>query len=391
MAEIDSGGSATFGFSKANADANKQTTESVSSPVEETSIDNKTKVDITDDGRLEYEDLESEYTDEKYVTISLVKNYSLYRRANDKVLPKRRDFIGSSINSSRVLASNKKEVETYFPNIIGLSTNDTNFVNRVKQYLNNIKVPVDELGKKFNISFHYYHKKDYKEIKAKEEFIESVYSKSDRSSVEKIKKALQDKIMRLNVLESSKCELGYPVNVEEYLMYRHCLLYNDIAKDVALINADPSIRFYFKDDNKEAEKLRRYRMEINKAKTNYVTCLGSKELFDAVYIQFCTLQGLPIISSLAESSMDKEIKLDKFSTDEPVKFNAIFHDKDVKLKGIIEMLIARGELIRYQYNQNITTPEGEFIGQNIKEAVAWFKDPRNASAVNAFYNRLKNI
>lgn len=386
MGANDADASMEFGFDKPNTAATKETA-NVSSPVEgmvDSKKDNepkKTNAEIED----------SEYTDERFVTISLVKNYSLFRRANDKVMSKRRDYIGSSINSSRILSSNRVEIETYFPNIVGLSPNNNEFVTRVKQYLNNIKISVDELGKKFNISFHYYHKKDYDAIKAEEDIIEGIYNKSDRSSVGKIKAALQEKIMRLNTLESTKCKLGYPVNVEDYIMYRHCLLYNDVAKDVALVNADPNIRFYFKDDNKETEKLRKFRMELNKAKVNYITCLSSTELFDAVYIQYCALSGLPVISSLAEDRIEREIKLDRFSGEEPVKFNAIFNDKDVKLKGVIETLIARGELIRYQYNQNITTPEGDFIGQNLKEAVMWFKDPANASAVNAFYNRLKNI
>ena len=57
----------------------------------------------------------------------------------------------------------------------------------------------------------------------------------------------------------------------------------------------------------------------------------------------------------------------------------------------IEMLIARGELVRSQYNQNITTSEGDFIGANMGEAIAWFKNPDNTSVVNAYMNKLKNI
>ena len=174
-------------------------------------------------------------------------------------------------------------------------------------------------------------------------------------------------------------------------MYRHCLLYNDVAKDVALINSDLSIRFYFKDDQKEADKLKKFRLEVNRAKGNYVSCLTDNELFDAIYVQYCVLNGLPVISSLAEDRLSREIKLDKFSTDEPVKFNKIFNNKDVKLMATIESLIARGELVRLQHNQNITTAEGEFIGANIGEAVTWFKNPNNTSVVNAYYNKLKNI
>ena len=373
-----------FGFGTSKT-ADKQET-NVSLPVEE-----HDKEQAETNPETTHDDVDEEYTDIRKVTVVLVKNYSLYRKANDKVLPKRKDFIGSSVHASRVLSSNKEEVDTYFPNIIGLSPSDPNFIMRVKQYLNNIRIPVDELGRSFDTSFHYYHKKDYYKIKDAEERIEKEYQVVNRQDITKLRAALKEKITRLNALEGTKCKLGYPINVDDYLMYRHCLLYNDVAKDVALINSDSSIRFYFKDDQKEAEKLRKFRLEVNKAKANYVACLADDTLFDAVYTQFCVINNMPVISSLAENRIDREIKLDKFSADEPVKFNKIFNNKDVKLIATIEMLIARGELIRSQYNQNITSPDGDFIGANMGEAVAWFKNAENTSVVNALINKLKNI
>jgi len=372
-----------FGFNKPNAEDDKQKTDSVTSPVEE-----QVNEPATGDKQ---ENLDDEYNDIRSVTISLVKNYSMYRKANDKVLPKRKDFIGSSVSSSRILASNKKEVEAYFPNLVGVAANEMSFITRVKKYLNNISVSVDELGRTFDISFHYNHKKDYYRIKAEEDKIETEYQKVNRQNIKELKDALKLKITKLNALESTKHEYGYPLNIEEYLMYRHCLLYRDVAKDVALINSDQSIRFYFKDDQKENEKRRKYRMEVNKAKANYVACLADNTLFDAIYVQYCVMNNLPVISSLAENRIEREIKLDKFSSDEPVKFNRIFNNKDAKLIATIETLIARGELVRSQYNQNITTPDGDFIGANIGEAVAYFKNPENTSIVNAYYSKLKNI
>lgn len=374
--------SASFGFGKPNTDNVKQKVENTISPVEGTPVV-KEVVNTPDDE-------DESYTDERSVTIALVKNYSLYRRANDKVLPKRRDYIGGSVTASRVLSANKDEIETYFPNIVGLAPNNENFITRVKQYLNNIRIQVDELGKTFDVSFFYNRKADYYRIKREEEKIEEAYSKANRQDLSKLKAALKEKITRLNTLESTKCKLGHPINVEEYLMYRHCLLYNDVAKDMALINSDPTIRFYFKDNQKEAEKLKKFRLELNKAKVNYVQCLADDDLFDAIYIQYCVINGLPIVSSLAEDVIERQNKLDRFSTEEPVKFNKLCGDKNIRLMAIIERLIARGELIRSEYNQNITTSDGEFIGANIKEAISWFNNPDNSSAVNAFYNRLKN-
>ena len=378
--EGNSSVSTSFGFGK--TDATK----------ENENIKSEVKSDIPSIKPVkEEDDLDKPYYDQRTITIALVKNYSLFRRANEKVMPKKTDYIGSSITSSRILCANKGEVEAYMPNIIGLAPNNENFVTRVKQYFNNIQIPVNELNKTFDISFHYNTKRDYYNFKNREDAINDEYDSVNRQNLSALKEALKNKINKLNTLESEKYRYGYPNNVEDYLMYRHCLLYNDIAKDIAFINSDKSIRFYFKDDKKEAEKAAKHRIEINRAKSNYLSCLNDDELFNAVFISYCVSNNLPIVSSLALDKIEQENRLDKFSTEEPSKFNKIFSNKDVKLIGVIEMLIARGEVIRYPNNQNIVSPSGEFIGANMNEAITWFKNPDNNGAVTAYYDKLKKF
>ena len=335
------------------------------------------------------DDANEPYINERSVTVALVTDYSLYRKVNDKTLPKRVDYIGSSFNSSRVLASNKGEIEAYFPNILGIAPNNPQFITRVKQYLNNFMVKVDSLGKTFDNSFHYYHKSDYYRFKVAEDAIYAEFNKANRSNLISLRKALDEKINRLNALESEQYRFGYPINVEDYLMYRHCLLYKDIAKDMAFINADSNIRFYFKDNVEESKRAAKAHQELLKARANFVSIISNSEMFEAVYIQYCLHNNLPIMHSLAEERIMQEEKLDKFSTNEPVVFNRIFANKDITTMALIEKLIARGELIRLEHNQNITTPTGEMIGANIKEAIAWFKNPDNTSAVNAYKTKLQ--
>lgn len=337
------------------------------------------------------EELDKPFTYKRTITVSLIQNYSLYRKANDKVLPKKRDYIGSSIRSSQVLASNRAEVEAYFPQLLGISVNNENFVTRLKQYLNNIQVPVNELGVTFDCSFRFNHKRDYFAFKAREEEIEMAYKKANKQSAKDLRAALAIKINDLNNLESEQYAVGSPVNITDYILYRHCLLYRDVAKDTALINCDPFVRFYLKDDAKDKERQQKLRQEINNAKRNYIEVIGDDEMFDAVYIQYCVVAGLPIVNSLLSERMDKENQLDKFSTSEPVKFNSIVKDRDLRIKSLIELLIARGEFVRSQFNQNITTQDGEFIGANMKEAIAWAKNPENENVLAAFKNKLKYI
>lgn len=339
----------------------------------------------------EHEDLTRPYEDKSSVTIALVENYSLYRKVNRVSLPKRVDYIGSCIESSRRLSANKVEAEKYFPNVIGIMPNHENFLTRVKQYLNNIRIAVDEQGVTFDTSFRYDHKADYLKVQAELEEIEKRYNSVNRNNTAELRKALKAKIDAIDAVERKKAEYGYPLNVEDYLMYRHCLLYNDVAKDMAFINGEQNIRFYIKDNKKEEERKRKQHELANKALQNYVVLLGDSSLFDAVYVQYCVINNKPILTSLLKDVVDREVELRKFATDYPDKFNKIYSNKDVRIIADIELLIARGELIKSDYNQNITTPDGVLIGANMNEALAWFKNTENISAVNAYKNKLKNF
>lgn len=337
------------------------------------------------------EELSREYLDNRNIIISLVHNYPFYRKVNMKTMGRRRDIIGSCITSSRVLSSNQEEVEAYFPAIVGVSAAHPDFIIRVKQWLNNIQFAISENDVKLDISFRYRHKSDYLKIKQKEDEINKAFEEANKSNTSNLKDALAIKINDLNALESTKYEYGYPVNVEQYLIYRHCLLYKDVAKDISLINSDPNIRFYIKDESKEKEKQQKYLKEKNIAKRNYVEMIGDDKKFDSIFTQYCVQQGYNLSDYLAKDRLEKEIILDTFSTETPDKFNKMFNDKNIDIKAFIELLIVKGELIRSQYNQNITSANGDFIGANINEAVAYFNNPENKDIVAGYKNKLKYL
>lgn len=346
---------------------------------------------VVDTNTPDNEDLSVPYEAKSSVTVALVENYSLFRKVNRLTLPKRIDYIGSCIESSRRLSANKIESEKYFPQIIGIMPNHEDFLTRVKAYLNNIRIAVDESGVTFDTTFYYYHKSDYLRIAAKAVEIERKYSLVSRNNLAELRKALQVKINEIDSLEREKCNLGYPLNVEDYIMYRHCLLYSDIAKDMAFINSDANIRFYIKDNAKEEERRRKQHELVNKAVSNYVVLLGDEKLFDAVYIQYCVMTAKPVLTSLLKDRMDREIELRQFANESPDKFIKLYSNKDVRTIADIELLIARGELLKSDYNQNITTQDGVLIGANMGEALAWFKNPENISVVNAYKAKLKNF
>ena len=363
---------------------------------DEIKINNTPKEDSNNGGtsapvapKVSNEDLEAPYTDKRSITISLVKNYSAYRKANLKVLGLRHEVIGSSVRSCRVLSSNKGEVEAYFPQLIGLSPSNPDFVGRVKAYLSNIQLNVNNENVTLNTSFIYNHKKDYIAISKQEDAINAEYDKVDRANTTAIKEALKKKIDSLNTLESTKYKFGRPEDLEDYLMYRHCLLYPDVAKDLALINEDSTIRFYIKDEAKEAARQKKLVEEKKHAMKHFVELCGTDSKFNAVFVQVAINQNLILSEAIAKSKDEKENILINYVNENPDKFNKLVNDKTITTKAFIELLILRGELVRSEYNQQISTADGTFIGSNMNEAVAYFNNPNNASVKTAYENKLK--
>ena len=335
------------------------------------------------------ESLDKEYIDKRTVTISLVHNYSNYRKVNMKVLGQRKETIGSSVSSCRVLASHKGEVEAYFPALIGLSPNNPDFITRVKSWLSNIQFVINEEDKSLNITFIWNKKSDYLEFKAKEDKIDEEYSRVDRANTSAIKEAVKRRVEALDTLESLKYQYGHPQNLEEYLMYRHCLLYRDVAKDIALINSDPNLRFYIKDEAKEAEKQKKLTEEKMKAMRNFIELNASPSKFNAVFIAMVASRNESVSEAMLKDNNEKTTMLMDYVNSSPEKFNKLFNDKNVVTKAFIETLIVRGELVRAEFNQQISTADGTFIGSNMNEAVAYFNNPNNKDIKAVYENKLK--
>lgn len=335
------------------------------------------------------EDLNKEYVDNRTIIISLVHNYSNYRKVNMKVLGQRKETIGSSITSCRVLSSNSGEVNAYFPALVGLSPNHADFTSRVKAWLSNIQFVVNENDVPLDISFVYNTKKDYLDFKKKEDAIDEEYAKVDRTDLSAIKKAIKKRVDALNTLESEKYKIGHPVNLEQYIIYRHCLLYRDVAKDTAVVNSDPSVRFYIKDEAKEAEKqkkLTEYRMQ---AMRNFIELNASPTKRNAVYVAIVASRNENVSEALVKTDSEKTSYLMDYVNTYPDKFNKLFADKNIVTRAFIETLIVRGELVRSEFNQQISTADGTLIGSNMNGAVAFFNNPDNKDMKELYENKLK--
>ena len=339
---------------------------------------------------VEDDDLNAEYLDTRYITICVVSKYSNYRKINAASLGAKKEVIGSSFTSGQILSSNRGEVEAYMPSIIGLSTNNPDFVRRVKEYFSNIQCIVnDEV--KLNVSFIYNTKKDYLTFKKRFDDIETRFERAigDRTNLATIKSELKRKCDAINAIESEKYKYGHPVSLEEYLLYRHCILYKDVAKDTALINSDPSYRFFIKDDEKENERKKILLNNSIKAMNEFVKLAADPVKLKSVYINVVRYNNDNMDVALTKSDDEVKEYVMNFVNTNSDKFNKFVSDKNIDMKAFIEKLIVTGDLVRSDFNQQISTSDGIFIGANMNDAVAYFSNKENIALYDALTNRLK--
>lgn len=114
-----------------------------------------------------------------------------------------------------------------------------------------------------------------------------------------------------------------------------------------------------------------------------------KQKFNAVYVAMVALRNENVAEALLKDKNEKTSNLMDFVNKSPDKFNKLIADKNIVTKALIETLIVRGELIRAEYNQQISSADGNFIGSNMNEAVAYFNNPNNKDIRTAYENKLK--
>lgn len=336
-------------------------------------------------------ELDAPYIDKRVITLSLIHNYSLYRKVNMKTMGHKTETIGSSIQSSRTLLASTGELESYLPSILGLSPTNPEFISKARQWFANMRLIVSNNDVKIDASFYYNHKRDYIKIQNKEREIEKEYDKIDRSNIATVKNALKRKIDAINNLESTKYLYGHPIDISSYYMYRHCLLYNDVAKDTALINSNPNYRFYIKDEAKEKMRQDKFTNDKLMAMQKFLELNRTEAKFEAAFVSICVLNNSNLSVELTKSKTEKQKVLMEYIDSNPEKFIKIVDDKYIEMKSDIEKLIINGELIRSEYNQQINMPDGTFIGSNINDAINFLNNTDNKAIWTALQNKLKMI
>lgn len=321
------------------------------------------------------------------VTILRREGNSAYFRRNAKFIPEGKIKIGSGIKSVDRLRTNKAELDKYMPAILGLGTNDPKYGEMLNAWFYNISTPVPETGLPLEVGFTYDTVEGMKAVLEKEKAIYEKFNNAKKSNPTDRDLAIEVRDKEIIELESSKYKYGFPINVANYILWRYCLVYGDVANDIALINKSGGIRFYIYDAVQE-----RYKEEIEfnirkQASIIYVKLLNEPMKVNEILWNY--MGQSTDVSALSE--IDKFKALETLSKANPNNLISLYKDINLGLKARIEQMIHYGILRRLDGTSVIVDENNDVIGNDMSGVIAFFKNTeRNKPQITTFTSKLQN-
>lgn len=270
------------------------------------------------------------YTESKIVKV-LRKNLKPILPEIGVVGESARDYllaIGSSFagpNSGVLLGRTiftAEEERMYMPGVVGVQPSHQEWDNILNEYWKNLYVKVPYDGLSLEVGFTYYSETDKK-----------------------------------------------PISLDNFVLYKYCLKYSQVANSIDDINMSNKIRFYL--------------MESTYVQSSK---LKAKELRDRVFkLRLEMEQDIEKMKSLiiltgnpvSDKLEDLQLMLATIAENDPAKFLELARDKQLMERAFVERLIRNGICSR-PLNSTLVMYDGTVIGNNLTEAAGWLKIPANS-------------
>ena len=298
------------------------------------------------------------------------KEYDLVRYSDKKAKESLADhqyFIGSSLRGDDVLRgldvidseTGEDEEKRFLPSILGVNPNSEAWHKATKDFWSNIskRVPNGNIGLELEIGFEY----------------------PDKSQAESVQKEIDNLISNKSIESFSKEDMisickekqrkGNPINLENYILFRYCLVYGKVANNITTIYNSPKIIFYIYFSNLENKKKLSERNLKQKARLKV----------DAIEEDSLKVNSILRIfeKTVSENIIENLTVLDELVNVRPQEIINLLDDTDFEIKAYIENCIFMQLLRRIPLTGQIYYGETDLIGNNLNEAVAFFKDINN--------------
>jgi len=183
-------------------------------------------------------------------------------------------------------------------------------------------------------------------------------------------------------LEIGTYEDGSPINTMDYIYYKWCLKHRHVAMSEEEMKVDANKRFYIYDPQKDLLK-KNAKVQVKKdADKEFIKLTGNVEKMKML------LRVLVDGDPERLSDMEIENTLYDYKGNSPEKFLKYCTDDNLEVQAEIEEMIAK-DIFRRIGNQVIF--QDETIGEDMKDAIVYFKNKKNSGQINTMRARLKEV
>lgn len=172
-----------------------------------------------------------------------------------------------------------------------------------------------------------------------------------------------------------------PINILEYVKYRHHKGHPDMAQNKSESDSDPRKQFYIFDPTENQRKKIEKNKEKDAAMQVYLLLAKETEKIDMMLIMF------EIDPREFEIGDDKELiqetKLDKLrelSEQRPKDFTDKYNEKDLEIKAWLRKMVTAKVLLKIGSAYRVAKDQ-KLIGHNEEETIAWFEAEENEQEV----------
>jgi hypothetical protein len=198
-------------------------------------------------------------------------------------------------------------------------------------------------------------------------------------------------------LENDSLPVGegnMPLNIQNFVVYRHAIGHPSLAMSRDSADRDPTKHFYIEDP----DHISSVDIEINSLEDKAIAAYFKYKDDELKVDQILTVLGTNL-KGLTQS--DKTLKLKSYSRKtegkgeveqraELQRFVDVCDDSDLAVKYLLQELV--GAQILERAGSNIIVKEtGQLIGENVKAAVLYLKNPKNSKMYNMLRGQYQTI
>jgi hypothetical protein len=183
-------------------------------------------------------------------------------------------------------------------------------------------------------------------------------------------------------LDISLDDDGMPINPNDYVTYRWCQKHRQVADSKETMNTDGRKKFYIYDPERDLLKENNKIKLRKEADKEFIKVSSDLEKMRRV------LRVLSKINPNKLSALEVENQLYSAKDSLPSQFLKICTDKNLDIRAEVETFVEEG-VLRKIGNQFIY--EEETIGEDMSDAIVYFKNKKNSGALNAMRAQLKTL